>query len=531
MVALDPPRNGGVSRIGREVCRLLAGRQADGFAAVFLVNRDFAATFGEWIGHDDAVVIPWLPGGESFAGELSPDVIVSPLFGGEPLSSVAALAGTPHIVGMPDALSLDHPELFSAGEERDRRATYEALRTASRVVTLSQDAKRRLIDHLALDPDRVTVVPAAGGDQSGAITPPGVEGPYVVYGANDWPHKRHELLLQAMRQVWPVRPELKLVLTGFHRSGFLKQIGAEVEASEGRVVDLGYVAEDQIWGLYRDAEALVFPSSYEGFGMPVIEAMSVGCPVVCSDAGSLPEVVGDAAVTVSSDDPAAWAGAILKELPDRREALIARGFSQAERFTWDRVRAEWGKVLDDVTGDLLPGPRQGLSVTAVARELARWAAESERNAATASARLEALQAQDRAIMRARADIPLSVAFGDYTVVEGLEEVEGPYPQWHLPHIRWGGGSATVLRVGSEGRGKRKLRLQMSTPLEGQVVRILWDSAQIWEQAFGPADGLITAEIKLPRSAAPDNELRLDYSVHGPQAELERAVLYRELRIL
>jgi hypothetical protein len=98
--------------------------------------------------------------------------------------------------------------------------------------------------------------------------------------------------------------------------------------------------------LYQHAEALLFVSQYEGFGMPLLEAMQQGCPVICAPLSAIPEMVGDAAILVDSEKPDDWAEAILTTLPHRRSELIEAGHKRATAFTWAKTRSGWAEVLD-----------------------------------------------------------------------------------------------------------------------------------------------------------------------------------------
>src|SRR5215213_8016876 len=126
----------------------------------------------------------------------------------------------------------------------------------------------------------------------------GASAPFLLYPASPWPHKNHARLLEAFTLVRRERPELRLVLTG---SGH----GVLPDGVES----VGYVTQDELASLYRRASALVFPSLYEGFGQPPLEAMACGCPVACSDLPPLREVCGDAAVYFDPEDPEAIAAA------------------------------------------------------------------------------------------------------------------------------------------------------------------------------------------------------------------------------
>jgi len=135
-------------------------------------------------------------------------------------------------------------------------------------------------------------------------------------------------------------PALSLVLAGVDRGvgDALSAIVSDAGAPEA-VVRLGSVSEDQLQRLYRCATALVYPSRYEGFGLPVLEAMASGTPVIGSRAASIPEVLGDAGLLVDPDDGRAWARAIVEIVNDEplRRRLSAAGLARAATFTWERT--------------------------------------------------------------------------------------------------------------------------------------------------------------------------------------------------
>jgi hypothetical protein len=144
-------------------------------------------------------------------------------------------------------------------------------------------------------------------------------------------------------------PSLRLVLTGSPEpfTTRLLPLIQSLNLPEESVIHLGYVPDEMLAAAYQGAEALVFTSEYEGFGMPVLEAMQAGCPVICAPLTALPEIAGDAALYVDSDDPQAWAYAVLDELPRQREALIAAGYARAELFTWEKTREVWREVIEE----------------------------------------------------------------------------------------------------------------------------------------------------------------------------------------
>lgn len=228
-----------------------------------------------------------------------------------------------------DVQHLDLPQLFSRAELLYRRHFYEGVaRRADGIITISEFAKQRMIDLLGIDGEKIQVA-HLGVDISRFVPNHGRRENFVLYPARGWPHKNHARLIEAMRLVRRRIPDLRLVLTG----GGLDTLGELPEWVDRR----GLVGIAELHDLYRSASALVFPSLYEGFGLPPLEAMASGCPVAASAAGSIPEVCGDAAVLFDPLDPGAIADAIALAI-DRGDELSAVGVSHAARFTWENCR-------------------------------------------------------------------------------------------------------------------------------------------------------------------------------------------------
>jgi glycosyltransferase involved in cell wall biosynthesis len=247
----------------------------------------------------------------------------------------------PTVLSLLDTQHLDLPALFPRGERLFRRLAYDrAARGADQVVVISHWVRERVVEQLGLDPDRVHAIHLAV-DHDRFFPEPGVERePFLLYPARPWPHKNHARLFEAFARLRRERPELRLVLTGVgHDAAGLRE-GIEV---------LGGVSTDELVRLYRRATTLVFPSLYEGFGLPPLEAMACGCPVAASNAGSLPEVVGDAAVLFDPTDPEAIAAGVSEAL-DRSAELSALGLSRAGGFTWDATARAHDRVYEVAAG-------------------------------------------------------------------------------------------------------------------------------------------------------------------------------------
>lgn len=232
----------------------------------------------------------------------------------------------PVAITLHDVQHLDLPELFPRGERAFRRLAYDrAARRADAVVVISAFVKERAVERLGLDPGRVHVAPL--GVDRGLFRPGAEERePFLLYPARAWPHKNHARLLEAFALLRRRRPGLRLVLTGGGHERTPRPEGVEVRAG---------VPPGELAGLYRRAACLVFPSLYEGFGLPPLEAMASGCPVAASELPAVREVCGDAAVLFDPRDPEAIAAGV-EEALDRAGELAARGLERAGGLTWER---------------------------------------------------------------------------------------------------------------------------------------------------------------------------------------------------
>ena len=231
----------------------------------------------------------------------------------------------PHVITLHDVQHLDLPELFPRGERLFRRLAYDrAARKASEVIVVSEFIRGRVVEQLGLDPLHVHAV-WLGVDHERFFPMADVDRePLLLYPARPWPHKNHARLFDAYARLRRRRPELRLLLTG---------VGHDPHSlPEG--VDARTVSGVELVDLYRRAACLVFPSLYEGFGLPPVEAMACGCPVAASAAASLPEVCGDAAVLFDPLDPEAIAAGV-EEALDRSDELSERGLERAATFTWE----------------------------------------------------------------------------------------------------------------------------------------------------------------------------------------------------
>jgi glycosyltransferase involved in cell wall biosynthesis len=254
---------------------------------------------------------------------------------------------TPLVVTVHDMAVWDHPEWFERPIALQQRLILaRALRRARRILTPSQSTRQRLLDLLELDANAVDVAPwgvderfSPGPADRASLDRLGVDGPYVLAVGTLEPRKNLEGALEAFERLVRDGAEHQLVVAGA-RGWREDELMARLRASpaSARVRVLGRVEEEALVALYRGADCLVYPSRYEGFGFPPLEALACGTPVVCAHTTSLPEVVGDAAVMVELEDPEALRRALADLLasPARRQELARQGPERAARFTWER---------------------------------------------------------------------------------------------------------------------------------------------------------------------------------------------------
>jgi glycosyltransferase involved in cell wall biosynthesis len=231
------------------------------------------------------------------------------------------------------------PEFFSKAELAYRRVVYGwTVRRSQVVITISEHAKEALVTRLGLPPEKVRVVYLAVDHER--FNPAPVERePFLLYPANPWPHKNHRRLFEAFALVRARHPELRLVLTGAGHEGRPLPDGVEWA---------GRVPLEELVSLYRRAACVVFPSLYEGFGQPPLEALASAAPVACSDIPPLREVCGEAAVFFDPDSPEAIAAGVEEALA-RAPELSAAGPSRAARFTWSENARQHEEIYRELS--------------------------------------------------------------------------------------------------------------------------------------------------------------------------------------
>lgn len=253
------------------------------------------------------------------------------------------------ILAMYDLFHVHHPGEFSRFHLFFlRMMKYRSARTADGIITISEKSKKDLIQYFKLQPENITVAylavnhqefhPAVSGEVVTIRIKYGLPERYILYTASLLPHKNHERLLKAFKLIKKSSPGLKLILTGAWEAGhdtISKMISAL--GLKDDVIMLGWLPFEDIPLVYRNAEMFVYPSLHEGFGLPILEAMASGIPVICSRIEPLIEVAGDAALFVDPYDPADIAQGMSRVLIDTslRTMLAGKGLLRAQMFTWD----------------------------------------------------------------------------------------------------------------------------------------------------------------------------------------------------
>jgi len=281
-----------------------------------------------------------------------------------------------------------HPELCSpkiVGPFSSKVAGFA--KKADAVIADSESTRRDIIDLLGVNAERVHTVHLAVDDALQPVPKEearrevgkkfGLHHPYMIFVSTIEPRKNVPGLIQAFRRIKAEFPH-RLVLVGkpgwnmeeFEKVSLLESLGAGTDTPESvsdaieklssatsesghkrsRIERLGFVAQSDLSLLYSAADALVFPSFYEGFGLPVLEAMTCGCPVITANNSSLPEVAGDAAEYCDANDVDSIANAMRRVLSDSalRDQMVQRGFVQAAKFSWRKAAEQTAAIYRSV---------------------------------------------------------------------------------------------------------------------------------------------------------------------------------------
>ncbi len=258
------------------------------------------------------------------------------------------------VITVHDLAFLLYPHFLTKESARYYGHIDEAVRWTDHIIAVSQSTRRDTIQHLGVPEDKITVVHEAANpifrpiDRQEARDQVrdrhGVDAPFVLFVSTIEPRKNVPTLLRAVWQlVECYKEEVHLVLAG-GKGWLFEDAFAVVDEldMDDRVHFVGRVTSEELLSLYNAAELLAHPAFYEGFGLPPLEAMACGLPVIVSNVASLPEVVGDAGLLIDPHDVDELTVAMWRilNLPDLRQELIDKGQRQAARFSWERAARE-----------------------------------------------------------------------------------------------------------------------------------------------------------------------------------------------
>jgi glycosyltransferase involved in cell wall biosynthesis len=265
------------------------------------------------------------------------DVLFNPGF------TAPLAAPCPQLTVFHDLQHLRHPEFFRPLDLPFWRVLlYGSARRSRRLIAVSEATRDDLVAFYRLPPAKIDVVPHGVDERMFDLAPRRAPEPFLLCVSTLHPHKNLGRLLDAFAGLRRARPELRLVLAGL--KGFATRAVQERVAALGlgeAVRVTGWLPREELYDLFRTAWAFVYPSTFEGFGMPVLEAMAAGVPTACSDIPPLRELAADAVLRFDPLDPAALSESLARLVSDpaERARLSAAGPAQARRFSWRRAAA------------------------------------------------------------------------------------------------------------------------------------------------------------------------------------------------
>lgn len=245
------------------------------------------------------------------------------------------------------------------------------MKKAKRIITVSEYSRQQLISYYRMDPERVRVTPL-GVDESFYVQREekcellraqyGIEGKYILAVSSNVPRKNFAGIVKAWSMINSELPEYSLVIVGKEQVGYSSKTHRFSSVPE-RTIFTGYVPDEDLPYLYAGAEIFVYPSFYEGFGLPILEAMAAGTPVLTSNLSSMPEVAGDAALLVDPYNILSIATGMISLASDEklREDLARAGRSRARSFSWDRTAELTREILIEARGGMVYGAAKGFA--------------------------------------------------------------------------------------------------------------------------------------------------------------------------
>lgn len=334
----------------RAMCRVAP---ADAFD-VCAPTRWSASVPDAWKVH----ALPWsLPGWSTFRFSAHllrtrPDVVFVP---GNALPPVRI---GKQVTTVHDLAFVQHPELYTVAQKKDLERAHKRAARADHIITISDTTKRDMAErydvpdermttvHLGIDHDRFHVRTEADADVRRVQAVHHLQKPYILFIGRVEQKKGVDTLIRAYEDAGLWEREIELVLAG-RRGAHVSEASRALLTTRG-VRELGYVADEDVGPLLSGAQAFTFPTRKEGFGMPVLEAMASGVPVICSDLPVLREIAGDFPTFVPVDNVQEWSRALTNMTYDVRHTTDDAAILHAQSFTWDRCARETWRVLQQV---------------------------------------------------------------------------------------------------------------------------------------------------------------------------------------
>jgi glycosyltransferase involved in cell wall biosynthesis len=259
------------------------------------------------------------------------------------------------VMSLYDLTFIKYPNYINSVVETYTERVKRCLKWTDLVVTISESSKKDIVEYLSVEPDRIYVTPLASRYSPNYLSLDSKEKlkqlinydfskPYILFVSTIEPRKNINAIISAfnyLKEKSKIEHQLILIgQKGWHHHPIFEAIAASSWNSQ--VHHLNYLSDELVALFYSQADVFVYPSHYEGFGLPVLEAMTLGAPVITSNTSSLPEVAGDAALLVDPNEPTQLAEAILKVISDcqLRSQLIHKGQERAKLYSWERTAQE-----------------------------------------------------------------------------------------------------------------------------------------------------------------------------------------------
>ena len=349
----------GLGRYTRELASRLIRRQA--FATVRLAGD--VAELGKWCAQEAfaGVEVVGVPGGRySLASQvgwarLAPTLPRDSVVWFPHFDAPLFYFGPKFVVTIHDLIHLRVPGAASLHERALMRVLLRVVTgRAGHVVAVSEFTRQDLLALHGWLESRVSVVPNGVGEcflaapDTPGVLPPGVRAPYLLVVGNRKAHKNLATAVEVLAKVRHEDPNVTLVVVGanFPEWADVRRRADELDVSDA-ILEFDHLDDGVLGALYRGAECLLFPSRYEGFGLPLLEAMACSTPVIGANVSSIPEITGGAALLFAPDAPAPMADAVRRVRTDRhlRDSLVARGRERAAAFSWDRAAEQVERLL------------------------------------------------------------------------------------------------------------------------------------------------------------------------------------------